>query len=431
MPCFLGLISELSKITAKQQTPPTWKDFLITPSSLGGSTSSKIACTVGATVITVGIGVAVVKGWYRLKRAVGIRPSTKVQVTPAAVTNHGSRESRFAGSAEVAMPMATGQVLIGFYSGDEYITSGGGYRMDLTTGPYLVVPCHVLDEVEARGSGEVVLRGPKTDISMKLDRENIAEIITDVYVMKVQENLFPNLGVKKPKIGRIERTASAKIAGPGGKGTLGDISLQIGQVGMTYYRGTTLPGYSGCPYQVDGNIVGMHLRGSIVPDGPNIGIAARMIYITANYLLAKPEDSLEWLTDQVIKRGNKLKIDKNWGSLDSYRFQLGGDFAIVESDTIYEALGEDWLDKYTEYSDFEDRYHSKKKGKSRGESAGNEQSPGVSGLPESAQGSQSLVGQQSPPSEWKLSDGLDKLSRKQRQKLSTALKAFSAQSQTA
>nr|QJI53810.1 MAG: hypothetical protein 1 [Solemoviridae sp.] len=313
---------------------------------------------------------------YRVARlALGWRPPAKMDVAPQNVTNHGSRaESRFAGSVETYMSMAIGQVAIGHYVDNEFRVSGSGFRFDVGPNECLVVPAHVWEEVVMRAGDRVTLRGKTADAHVSDSEVVKKEIYTDVFLVQLPPSVFSKIGVAKPNIGSLDKRSAAKLAGPAGLGTLGNISLSDRAFGMTYYEGTTLPGYSGAPYTVSGNIVAMHLRGADTQHGPNIGVSAQMLYVTAKKTLdLKLEDSEEWLVDQVTKRKKKMFIDQTWGHPDSMRVRIGNQFAIIEKETIASALGSD-LDEFVDYIDFSDNNGAFE---SAGTASGNAQTPGV------------------------------------------------------
>lgn len=308
----------------------------------------------GAAFTAYGLSI-VAKPAYRVARqALGWRPPAKMDVSLANVTNHGSRaESRYAGSAETNMSMADGQVAVGHYGDNQFRVSGSGWRLDLGPTECLITPCHVWEEVLARAGDRVTLRGKTRDLEVKDSDVVRQEIFTDVLLIQLPPNTFARLGVSKASIVSIDKKASAKIAGPVGMGTMGYLSLSDRAFGMTHYEGTTLPGYSGAPYTVAGKIAAMHLRGSDTQNGPNIGVSAQIIYVTAKKVLnLNLEDSEEWLIDQVTKRKRRIFIDNSWNHPDSYRVRIGNQFAIIDREVMGQALGES-LDEYVDFIDFD------------------------------------------------------------------------------
>lgn len=256
--------------------------------------------------------------------------------------------------------------------------------MDVGPISCLVTAGHVWDEVVARTLDHVVLRGPVRDVQVELDSLTIHEIHTDVYLVVMPPNVFAQLGVAKPRIGAFDR-ATAKIAGPESMGTVGVISIpRSAAFGTVWYEGTTLPGYSGCPYSVNGMIVGMHLRGAETRNGANIGVSAQMLYVTAKYVLnQKLEDTEEWIAEVLSKKDEVILVDKNWGHSDSSRIFLRNSYHILENDVLYGAVG-DRYQKNLQFVDLpEDLEMPKKKRGKRGEnleSSGNGKTPGASEL---------------------------------------------------
>lgn len=345
--------------------------------TLGGKSLSLSVEIAAGTLVLAPLAYAVYKAAapsYRVARlALGWRPPSKLDVSPSNVTNHGSKaESRFAGSVETYMSMAVGQVAVGHYSDNEFRVSGSGFRMDLGPVECLLVPGHVWEEVVMRAGDRVTLRGKSADVHLN-DRDiQRQEIYTDVFLIQLPTNTFSKLGVGKPKIASLDKRSAAKLAGPTGMGTLGTLSLSERSFGVTHYEGTTLPGYSGAPYTVAGDIVAMHLRGADTQNGPNLGVSAQLLFVTAKKVLdLKLEDSEEWLVDQVNKRRKKMFIDQTWGHPDSMRVRIGNQFAIIEKDVIAAALGAE-IDEYVDYIDF-----SEVNGSQESSQSGNLNAPGV------------------------------------------------------
>lgn len=367
---------------------PTWG---------GNPLSLAVAATTGTVLVgSLAYGTyCIAAPAYRVARiAMGWRPPSRLDVAPSNVTNHGSRvESRFAGSVETYMSMANGQVAVGHYADNDFRVSGSGFRCDVGPNECLIVPGHVWEEVVMRAGDRVTLRGKTSDVHVKDSDLVKREIYTDVFLIQLPPSTFSKMGVGKPTIGSIDKKTPAKLAGPAGMGTLGNLSLSERAFGMTHYEGTTLPGYSGAPYTVSGNIVAMHLRGADTQHGPNIGVSAQLLYVTAKKMLdSKLEDSEEWLIDQVTKRKKRMFIDQTWGHPDSMRVRIGNQFAIIEKDVIASVLGAD-IDEYVDYLDFNEIHDGAPE--SIDSVQGNSQRPGDSTSLEDPQGSEPSVAQNS------------------------------------
>lgn len=376
----------------RQIAPPQsmWQSVLqlSVPTTWGGNPLTLTAQAATGTMLTGALLYGAVKmaaPAYRMTRiAFGWRPPSRLDVAPQNVTNYGPRaESKFAGSVETYMSMAIGQVAVGHYADAEFRISGSGFRIDVGPHECLVVPAHVWEEVVMRAGDRVMLRGRTADVEVKDSEVRKLEIFTDVFLIVMPPSIFSRLGVAKPTIGSIDRKAPAKLAGPAGMGTLGNISLNDRSFGLTFYEGTTLPGYSGAPYTISGNIVAMHLRGADTQHGPNIGVSAQVLYVTAKKMLGLAlEDSEEWLIEQVTRRKKRMIIDQTWGHSDSLRVRIGNQFAIIEKETIAAALGEEF-DEYVDYIDFSEMDGNNE---STGNNQGNLQHPGASTSSEDPQG---------------------------------------------
>lgn len=333
--------------------------FQTVQSAVGGGKPLSLKVAYATPVVLMGYAAyglcrSLPSTYRNVRLLMGWRPPSKLDVSPASVTNHGSRaESRFAGSVETAMTMATGQVSLGHYGDNQFRVSGSGWRMDVGPLECLVVPAHVWEEVVSRTGDRVTLRGRLKDCELSDADVVKEEIYTDVFLIKMPPNTFSRIGVSRPTIIPIESKSAAKVAGPAGFGTMGYLALNDRAFGMTWYEGTTLPGYSGAPYTVAGKIAAMHLRGADTQHGPNIGVSAQLLYVTAKkHLDVRIEDSEEWLIQQVQNKKRRIYIDSSWGALDSYRVRIGNQFAIVDKDAFDATVGASW-DEYVGYLDYD------------------------------------------------------------------------------
>ncbi|APG75778.1 hypothetical protein 1 [Hubei sobemo-like virus 45] len=371
------------------QPTTVWGRLFDCSAILGGSPGPfRVAAYCGAAgALAAGAYVGFPKLVNSVRRSFGWRPPMKMDVSPASVTNHGRlAESRFAGSAETAMSMAVGQVAVGLYMEGSFRVSGSGFRVDVGDLETLIVPAHVWEEVVARSGDRVVVRGKKADVELLDSEVRKHEIHTDVFLVVMPPNAFSKAGVGRSTIVPIVGKLSAKVAGPHGMGTFGTLSLgERAAFGTTWYHGTTLPGYSGSPYTVSGNIAAMHLRGAEVQHGPNIGVSAQMLYVTAKHVLnQRLEETYEWLTEMAQRKAD-IEYDQSWRSQDTVRVKVKGQFAIVDKDAMNSAYGDDWHNQ-VRYRDYTEDSKRNRHSALTQESSGNAARPGVLPSPVGPQG---------------------------------------------
>lgn len=120
---------------------------------------------------------------------------------------------------------------------------GYAVRVDMA----LCIPTHVLSQC----GGTPLIGGTRivTNWAQSLK-------LADVSYAILPESVFSELKMRKPSIGKIEKSVLGTCAGRSGVST--GMLRRISTIGMVSYSGSTLPGYSGAAYASQNTLYGMH-----------------------------------------------------------------------------------------------------------------------------------------------------------------------------
>lgn len=237
------------------------------------------------------------------------------------------------------------QVVLGILHGERFVAHGCGVRVDVPGRDdlYIITPMHVYS-----GLPDVFhIRGKV--LTLPIDRKlftrggvtisrDVVELDTDLVALPVTPVEASQIGVQRASIhNAVEgRGSLARIVGPSGEGSTGQLYPDPIVFGQLVYNGSTVAGFSGAAYVVGRNVAGVHCAGG----SRNVGYSLRLAYVTLLYWLKiKPEYTEEWL-ETIIKRTKKqIRVDLSWQHLDSVRFQVRGEFHIVDRETWNEYVG--------------------------------------------------------------------------------------------
>lgn len=237
------------------------------------------------------------------------------------------------------------QVILGVLHGERFVAHGCGVRVDVPGRDdlYIITPMHVYS-----GLPDVFhIRGKV--LTLPLDRKlftrggvsvsrDVVELDTDLVAFPVTPVEASQIGVKRASIhNAVEgRGSLARIVGPSGEGSTGQLYPDPIVFGQFVYGGSTVAGFSGAAYVVGRSVAGIHCAGG----SRNVGYSLRLAYVTLLYWLkVQPEYTEEWLENIVKRTKKKIRVDLSWQHLDSVRFQVRGEFHIVDRDTWNEYVG--------------------------------------------------------------------------------------------
>lgn len=120
----------------------------------------------------------------------------------------------------------------------------------------------------------------------------------------VPPDMFSNLQVSVAKFGPLRIAGDHALAvGPDGKGSMGRLEPAEKFLGYLVYRGSTLAGFSGAPYMVNGRVVGIHIHG-----GPRGNGGQEALYLLSLFKIEsrmKDESSEEWF-EQYYRENHEL-----------------------------------------------------------------------------------------------------------------------------
>ncbi|APG75742.1 hypothetical protein 1 [Shuangao sobemo-like virus 3] len=271
-------------------------------------------------------------GFNYIKFKLTGHPEIRIEIDPTETSTRIIQESIRAGSTESAANPPHFQCMIGYVDSGVFTAVGAAIRIH----DVLVMPRHVYDQCMERPAAY----GNRTKNIVNLVNFECIDMDTDLIMVKTTKDALATIGMAIPSIQNCIPIAgtNVNIVGIENAGTTGNLQLSEVNFGCTVYHGTTKPGYSGAAYFAGPRLVGMHSHG-----GPlNGGYSASFILAMVNHFLSKiPEDSDKWLAQQ-FRAGKEIKFDLGWGSLDTERIQIGGEFHIVQKRSCVSAIGKDY-----------------------------------------------------------------------------------------
>lgn len=187
-------------------------------------------------------------------------------------------------------------------------------------GDYLVIPRHVLEE-----GGEVLqqglLSGPKGKVLASWSVVQ-SRALDDLVYCYIDPRIWSQLGASKAKLADKFRPCHAVCSGEQGQ-TTGRLSKSPISWLITY-SGSTVPGMSGAPYVMQGQVQGIHQGNS---GRYNMGIAASLIVFEMKKICL-PESS----------------EDLGQGATARPRFFNTDDNRLWQEETMAETLADRWAD---------------------------------------------------------------------------------------
>lgn len=154
------------------------------------------------------------------------------------------------------------------------------------------------------------------------------------------------LGLSEAKMTVLGQKSMVTIVGPAGKSSMGEL-VPTSVMGMVRYYGTTLAGFSGAPYMLNGRVVGVHLHGGAGGNG-----GQEISYLNQLYKIERgiseessfgSNDTGAKVMELAFKNNKKIQVEEQ------------GDFVVFRDDT-----GHYHRCLKTTYQDYETRYKSSK-----------------------------------------------------------------------
>lgn len=102
--------------------------------------------------------------------------------------------------------------------------------------------------------------------------------------------------------------------------------------GLLQYEGSTRGGFSGAPYHIQNTVFGIHAGG----DTLNVGFDITYVTAILRELPYSPEDSADYLEQQVRRYGGDFDWEPSPVSPGEFRVRVGGAYHIVDSDVLDE-----------------------------------------------------------------------------------------------
>lgn len=191
----------------------------------------------------------------------------------------------------------------------------------------LITAGHVLVDLK-----EVIL-SKKTQIQLKTEEFEFFD--SDVALLKLQQQAITKLGLAQGKLHAYSvpaRTGIICSAVSSGKRSSGFVEAYT-QFGYCSFGGSTIPGFSGCPYYLNKVIYGMHIGGCV----GNIGYESaylRSILRPTKTIVTNLESSDQWLIQQAqMDQEEEIYSERSPFDPDQYRIRLNSQYHIVDQET--------------------------------------------------------------------------------------------------
>lgn len=259
-------------------------------------------------------------GWLNQKRS-RVRRGYQ-EIMEAVRLGDYVQEKMAPGSTFVSSPLPKMQceVWISVDAG-AFIYSGQGFRV----GDNFFTASHVVAEAD-----EVKLQNPRTKQSLVVPQESFISREGDIAVAKLGNQLSTiSLGTAKRFSGTsIGRSDAAFVS----ISALGQMSFGLltphTAFGFVTYSGSTISGFSGAPYLVNGVVCGMHIG----HQGVNLGYDGGFLQMV---IKAGEESTLDFLMDLIKRKGRRgLKFHQSPYDPSEYRVNFNGKYYLLDEDEV-------------------------------------------------------------------------------------------------
>jgi hypothetical protein len=225
------------------------------------------ACVVGLFV-----------GAYKL-RARKAKPLivTRPEGLPAGALKH-EPESLVDDSPLTVMKAPPAQARVAVMNDGRLEVVGNAFRIDNS----VVYPGHVGPEV-------YLVAGPAGNEKTFPLKDKSASLDTDVEYANLSEQEFSTLGMKKQKVGTLNRVAHVQVVTmTTGRGSVGTLRVSPNIPGMVSYAGSTTAGFSGAAYTAGNLLLGIHLHGGANNGGFEAAYLQARLRVLNSYLPETP-----------------------------------------------------------------------------------------------------------------------------------------------
>lgn len=200
---------------------------------------------------------------------------------------------------------------------------------------YLMTVAHVLE-----GSSNVRIVSTRFDrnqhkfVDYQLDLEltRFKVIDVDLAIAELQPKEWSSLCMSSAKVANSIPTHGMVVKvsafGQQSHGML----RQHSAFGLLQYEGSTRGGFSGAPYHIQNTVFGIHAGG----DTLNVGFDITYVSAILRELPYSPEDSADYLEQQVRRYGGDFDWEPSPVSPGEFRVRVGGAYHIVDSDVLDE-----------------------------------------------------------------------------------------------
>lgn len=173
--------------------------------------------------------------------------------------------------------------------------------------------------------------------------ENLKFISEDIAWFPVSQRCWSMLGAVSAKIPKrsVQQTLQAQIVSQSKK-TMGELKPHPA-VGFVIYKGSTCSGFSGAPYYIHNEILGVHIGSRSV----NLGVDAQYIAaVMANMEEVVQEDSDEFIIEQMRRlgaRGTRFQAKRSPASGDDWVVKVNGKYHVMDQDDLVDV--QEYLDE--------------------------------------------------------------------------------------
>lgn len=191
--------------------------------------------------------------------------------------------------------------------------------MDLTK-YFIVTAAHVL------ASEQLVIEGPN-GVKEEVEADEFEQAEPDIAYVQIKPNVVTRMDLRPAKLMPLKDRTSVFAAGIRSlrsNGFLKDVETDFS---LLEYEGSTVAGFSGCPYFVNRHVYGMHQH---TVSGHNYGVPATYIQmVLMKHLRYKNEDTAEYLIGVLKSKKGKAKYIVGHG----VELKADGHYRFIEEDS--------------------------------------------------------------------------------------------------
>lgn len=173
-----------------------------------------------------------------------------------------------------------------------------------------------------------------TDLDeLEVDADVFSNVEGDLAIARMSGSVAQKLGLKPCKLVNVEpeNGAGLFVKADGFEHSSMGLVEPHKAFGFVKYSGSTIGGFSGCPYYCSNKVYGMHLGGNT----ENLGYSAAYIYMLISYFR---EDTEDFVIDQAQRYG-KYQVQASPYDPDEFRVKVGGRFYMIDGEGLARLRG--------------------------------------------------------------------------------------------